>query len=649
MSSKKFKFGFIANSAEIANMFSNCIDPHNEEVSIRYSSMEDAIPVAKDFLKEGMEVVLSSDGTGSLLIQTLGYPIVNITRTHLDILNALLKAKDFGPFIAITMFGAPLDGITLFDELLSIKVRQVVFSTKEQLIRGISDAMREGIDCLVGAGISQHIVEAMGGKFVRVPLRKDMIVQALREARAIATARGNEKENEEELRTILQIIKEGLVVVDNEGVVKICNQMAADILRTGLEETMNRPLPEFLREAGMLNVLNTGEAEIDQIRQLRDDYIVVNSLPIRIEDKTHGVVSTFQEATRIHNIDLKLKEKVYLSGFVAKYTEDHIKGKSLEVKKMVEKARKYAQTDLAILIQGETGTGKEVLGQTIHNLSRRKAWPFVAINCSALTETLLESELFGYEEGAFTGAKKGGKMGLFELGQHGTIFLDEIADISPGIQVKLLRVLEEKKVRRVGGDRLIPVDVRIISSTLKDLLKEIESGLFRMDLYFRLASHRLRLPPLRERPEDIPEILRSLPHKYGKGKEAISPPMLDLMRDYHWPGNIREMISLVETYLTLLSGPKPDEQLFFDLFGEFCQTRPRTTGEPDPAGPTPAGPTPAGPDHGFDLPVRPLRDQLEEHEKFIIHETFKKLRYNRRETAKMLGIGMTTLWRKLNS
>ena len=173
-------------------------------------------------------------------------------------------------------------------------------------------------------------------------------------------------------------------------------------------------------------------------------------------------------------------------------------------------------------------------------------------------------------------------MGLFELGQQGTIFLDEIADIAPNIQVKLLRVIEEKKVRRIGGDRLIPVDVRIISSTLKDLLKEIELGRFQMDLYFRLANHKLTLPPLRERLEDIPDILRKLLQRYGKGEGAISPAMIELMKNYRWPGNLRELNSLVETYLILSGGSKVDERLFLELFEEVCQNQPLPTSDQQP-------------------------------------------------------------------
>jgi propionate catabolism operon transcriptional regulator len=452
-------------------------------------------------------------------------------------------------------------------------------------------------------------------------------------------ARRKEKENEEEMHTILQIIKEGLIVLDKEGKVKICNQMAADILGLDRRQTGHR-LPEFLRETGLLNVLNSGEAEIDQIRRVRGEYIVVNSSPIKIEDKTCGVVSTFKEASRIHKIDLMIKEKSYPKGFVAKYYLEHIAGGSPNIRRVVEKARKYAETDLTILIQGESGTGKEVLGQAIHNLGRRKKFPFIAINCSELTESLLESELFGYEEGAFTGAKKGGKLGLFELGNQGSILLDEIADIPLNTQAKLLRVIEEKQVRRIGGDRLIHVDVRIISSTWKDLVEEMELGAFRRDLYFRLACLKLTIPPLRERLHDIPDILLTLLQKYGKGTDAISPGMMERMKNYSWPGNIRELNSVVESYLILLGSSRVDERLFHELFDDLCENEVSAPAEPSPVGSR---------ECRFLPPGSTLRDQLEEHEKAIIQETLRKFRFNRKETAKYLGVSVNTLWRKLNS
>ncbi len=638
MPMQKYKFGFIANSIEVADMFSACIDPYSEEVTVRYTTMEEAIPVATELLESGIEVLLCSDGTGSLLLQTLGQPIVNITRTHLDVLKSLMKAKKYGPFIGLTNYGAPIGGIELFDALLSVKTRQVVFTNKTELINGITEAVQAGIDCLVGAGVSQHIVSGLGGSFVRVPLRRDMIIQALKEARAMASARRKEKKDQEEMRIILQIIKEGMLVIDNFDNVKICNQAAADILGVGLQEVIGKPVSEFLQDSDLLGILRNGKAELDQICRVGGEYLVTNSLPIVIDGKAQGVVSTFKEAARIHNIDRKLKEKLYLDGFVATYTVHQIDSRSPQMKKVIEKAKKYAETDLSILLQGETGTGKEILGHTVHNLSSRRDKPFVAINCSALTESLLESELFGYEEGAFTGAKKGGKIGLFELANQGSIFLDEIADMSPNIQVKLLRVIEEKKVRRIGGDRLIPVDVRIISSTWKDLREEMEQGGFRMDLFFRVANLKVRIPPLRERVEDIPCLVRKLLKKYGKDKRAISPDMYAAMESYHWPGNVRELNSLVESYLILLGDRDRDEALFRDLFEDLgIQGRNKER----PAEDEPADQPPPS-------PVKSLHEQAEDFERSIINETLSRFQFNRKATARHLGISMNTLWRKMN-
>jgi len=639
MSAKKFKFGFVANSVEIADMFSECIDPHSEEVTVRYGTMEEAIPIATELLESGMEVLLCSDGTGSLLLQTLGQPIVNIPRTHLDVLNALLKAKQYGPLIGLTTFGSPIGGIELLDGLLSVRTRQIVFRNKAELVKGITEALDMGVDCVVGAGVSQYIVSGLGGKFVRVPLRRDIIIQALKEARAMAAARRKEEKDREEMRIILQIIKEGMLVIDNWGNVKICNEAAAKILGVGLQEVIGKPVSDFLHDSDLPGILKSGNAELDQICRVGDEYLVTDSLPIILEGDIHGVVSTLKEATRIHHIDRKLKEKLYLDGFVARYNMHQVDGKSPQMKKVIQKAGKYARTDLSVLLQGETGTGKEIIAHTIHNLSGRKDRPFVAINCSALTESLLESELFGYEEGAFTGAKKGGKIGLFELAAQGSIFLDEIADTSANIQVKLLRVIEQKSVRRIGGNRLITVDVRIISSTWKDLREEIEQRRFRMDLFYRLASLNIRIPPLRERIEDIPCLLGKLLEKYGKNKGALSPDMYAALESYHWPGNVRELNSLVESYLVLLGNRERDEALFRDLFEDLRLHNPRTTREIQ-------GEKLESP---LTSPVRSLREQVEEFERAAINEALGRFQFNRKATARNLGISMNTLWRKLNS
>ncbi|WP_052090623.1 sigma 54-interacting transcriptional regulator [Desulfosporosinus sp. HMP52] len=231
---------------------------------------------------------------------------------------------------------------------------------------------------------------------------------------------------------------------------------------------------------------------------------------------------------------------------------------------MIHTAQKIATTDLPVLILGESGTGKELIAQAIHNASWRQNKPFIAINLASLPETLIESELFGYEEGAFTGAQKAGKPGLFELAIGGTLFLDEIGEISPHIQVKLLRVLEEKEIRRIGGAKIIPIDLRIIAATNQDINKMVKEGSFRRDLYFRICVSPLEIPPLRTRVDDIMELGEYFFSSYNKKNTKITPDTLNLMLAYDWPGNVRELKEIIR-FCTQLG---EDEHEGFELFNQ---------------------------------------------------------------------------------
>lgn len=263
-----------------------------------------------------------------------------------------------------------------------------------------------------------------------------------------------------------------------------------------------------------------------------------------------------------------LRQNIVGKGYYAKYSFDDIKGKSEEIVEAKIRAEKLAKTDLTILIDGESGTGKELFASAIHNASKRNKAPFIAVNFSAISDELLESELFGYEEGSFTGAKKGGKIGLFEQAEKGTIFLDEIGDISIKMQSKLLRVLQEKEIRRVGADRIIPVDIRIIAATNKDLRQMIQEKQFREDLYYRLKMGYVGLPALRHRKEDIPIIIESTFESKDMKSRSIDGRVLDVLINYDWPGNIRELINTL-MYMSAVCDEKildisslPDDRFF---------------------------------------------------------------------------------------
>jgi transcriptional regulator, propionate catabolism operon regulatory protein len=636
---RRFRFAFVSNSEEVGEAVRAYSDPAIEQVTLNLATMERAVPVAQTLLADGVEVIIGGGGTGSLLAETIGQPVVKLDRSPLDFLRALTEAKRFGAKIAVTNFAKPVEGCDLFEEILSVHLRQIIFSKSDELEIGVRNAVREGCQVVVGGGICRDVANRLGVSSVLIVPPQESVLQTLQEARAVALARRTERRNLEELTAILHTVREGIVAIDNRGRVKIFNDAAAEIFRSILSRAsgaglVGKRLPAVLEPMGLGRTLNTGIAETDQVRRIGNIDVVVSSLPIFVDGEAVGAISTIRETSRIHGLDRKVREKLYKKGFVAKHTLEQTVEGSPSLKPLLEKARRYAEAEAAILIEGETGTGKELLAQGVHNASKRQGQPFLGINCSALSESLLESELFGYEEGAFTGARRGGKVGLFELANKGTLFLDEIADISPNLQVRLLRAIEEGEIMRLGGDRIVRVDVRVVSSSQRNLFQATQDRAFRADLYFRLATLRLTLPPLRERTEDFSSLLRVLFAKHGRELRAAPTRLTKFLTQYDWPGNVRELDSLVRTYLALSDEHGAfNEQLFLQVFGELCLARKiesSTLREGDPP-----------PDS-----MGPLKEQLRHFEAKLIHRVLEECRYNRTHAARKLGISVNSLWRK---
>jgi propionate catabolism operon transcriptional regulator len=283
-------------------------------------------------------------------------------------------------------------------------------------------------------------------------------------------------------------------------------------------------------------------------------------------------------------------------------------------------------TDSTVLLQGESGTGKEMLAQGIHLASRRKKGPFVAINCAALPENLLESELFGYEEGSFTGARKGGKPGLFELAHHGTIFLDEMGELPLILQARLLRVLQEREVMRIGGSKVIPVDVRVIAATNRKLVDQVHQGLFREDLFFRLAILVLRIPPLRERKEDIPLLIEAFIRDWNKTNRLhLTDDDIRKLQSYSWPGNVRELSNFIERAMVLLEAGES-----IDLFDPNVWINAERQ-----------------PMHKTNVSFETMGPGTEETEEEYIKRVLKEEGGNMGRAAKRMGMHRSTLWRKI--
>jgi PAS domain S-box-containing protein len=429
---------------------------------------------------------------------------------------------------------------------------------------------------------------------------------------------------------------DGLVVIDKDGMVRMLNRPYADFLGVDQESSIGKHVTEVIENTRMHIVAQTGKEEVAQLQKINGNYMIATRVPIIKDGKIVGVVGKvlFKNLDELNSLTKRVqsleKELSRYKGEFrernkATYTFDSLIGNSPTFLDAKDQAKKAAKSDSNVLILGESGTGKELFAHSIHNDSKRSMGVFIKVNCAAIPAELLESELFGYEEGSFTGAKKGGKIGKFEAADGGTIFLDEIGELPLHMQVKLLRVLQEKEVERIGSTRSIPIDVRIIAATNRNLEEMVEKGEFRLDLYYRLKVMIIEVPKLSERSEDIKMLVHHFLGKYqklmNKPIEGISDRALRILSSYTWLGNIRELENTIERALNMVD---EDEMVTSDHLPEEIR--------------------------GYKRPssALTLNEVMEETERQTIINYLAIMNGNKSGTAKMLGISRTTLYEKMN-
>ncbi|WP_193065396.1 sigma-54 interaction domain-containing protein [Oceanobacillus oncorhynchi] len=349
------------------------------------------------------------------------------------------------------------------------------------------------------------------------------------------------------LEDIIESVHDGILVIDSSGIVQLINEEYTNITGVQKEQIIGRPLLQVRPGALLPSVMKSGKPREGVFRKERDMEYVVDMAPIYENNEIIGAVSICKSITEVYVLSKELKqskqrvnqlEKTVRRIHQAKYSFSDIIGKDPSLQKVMTQAKRIAHSDLNILINGESGTGKEIFAQAIHQESNRNAFPFVPVNCASIPSSLLESELFGYEAGAFTNSKQDGKIGLFELADKGTLFLDEIGDMPLELQAKLLRVLQEGTFRKIGGLIEQEIDVRIIAATNKDLVNMTQKERFREDLFYRINSVHLIIPPLRDRKDDIPELASFF---LDSQNVQIEEKVMDTLLQYDWPGNIREL------------------------------------------------------------------------------------------------------------
>ena len=456
--------------------------------------------------------------------------------------------------------GIPKGIVTLNDVVNIIRDDSCENIKEKFLLKNISDIPKDliVIDMAESAIKARNIMKERS--IGRLPvINEGKMVGVVRTIDILNKVYSKIDETKEAYEFVFDNLHEAVCVVDKEGIISLWGGRAEKLYGVSKEEAVGKKLKELFPKALLLDVLKTGKAAENAIHSPRENtYINRSAMPLIVKEKLIGALSTDRDISEVMNLSMELeltKEKLdYLQTEVSRMNEDkfsfgNILGKSLIMKNTVDIAAQVAATTSSVLISGESGTGKEVFARAIHQASGRSG-PFVAINCSAIPDNLFESEMFGYEGGAFTGALSKGKVGKVELANKGTIFLDEIGDMPLYMQAKLLRVLQERQVSRVGGEKAVDVDIRVISATHRNLKDMVRTGAFREDLYYRLNVVNLKLPSLNERSEDIPMFVKYFMEDFCSENHInlpnIRPEVYQKLMGYEWPGNIRELKNTVE-------------------------------------------------------------------------------------------------------
>ncbi len=484
--------------------------------------------------------------------------MVEISMTGFDIIEALIRCKEeFHPKrVALCIHNIELGSFNQLETLFDYSIDYYDVYDEKSAQETINIAMEKGTDVFVGAGTICGLCDKAGLRRVHIKTKSSTIEDALKEAINTAITINMERSKSNIVRTIMNTTPYAVMTIDESGkIININNQAYLTYQISTLVDMVGHPVSDVCSDLNW-KIAMKSDIQTEEVIVRNDKSYYVQYKPVIMKGKGSGLIIVTQNTENIQEVETKIRRSLNNKGLTAKYTFDDIIGSSKEIKKIITIAKRYSKVDSNVFIIGETGTGKELFAQSIHNASSRRTQPFIALNCAAVPENLLESELFGYIEGAFSGASKRGKVGLFELAHKGTIFLDEIGEIPVTLQAKLLRVLQEKEIRRIGSDTVNPIDVRVISATNINIEEKIQSGEFRSDLYYRLNLLDLVIPPLNQRKDDIQELvdhyLTRFACEMGSPIPKLTEKAAKLLWEYSWPGNIRELRNICER-LTVLN------------------------------------------------------------------------------------------------
>lgn len=613
------KVACILPDSSLIDRTRNAFGDDHKDICIEVGLMKEGVEKAAKLVAEGSDVIISRGRTACMIQESNpDLSVVRIPFTVLDVFQTIERVKLLGRSIGVIAFSPMILGLDHLGTMLGTSIRFYPLEHASDVEPMVKKAIKDNVDIIVGGAVTGTAANKLNIPFAVIESSSESLQQAAQEAKNIAVAKQREKAKGNLFRVVLDYAYDGIISVNAEGIITMFNPVAERVIQKNSSMAIGHNIKNIWPDLELHKVLNSGKEDLAQLLTINKEQVVCNKVPIRVNDQVVGAVINFQDVTKLQQMEAKVRRRLFATGHVANLSFEDIIGNSPQLQKSVSLAKDFAQTDSAILIQGETGTGKELFAQSIHNDSNRHHGPFVALNCAALPEQILESELFGYVGGAFTGAIKKGKAGLFEIAHGGTLFLDEIAEMKYSTQGKLLRVLQEKKVMRLGSDRVTPVNVRIIAATNKSLKSMVNENKFRADLYYRLNVLQLKLYPLRSRIEDVSILAHYFLDKFCvkmNRKVSLSSHAKKELTKYNWPGNVRELQNIIERILATMKGAKMSTETIRQHLEDL---------------------------HESDLHIKLINNEMDEIKQALIMS-----RGNHTEAAKILGVSRSTLWRKL--
>ena len=593
-----------------------------------------------------VDVVLAAGSNGAYLRDHLSVPVVMVKVNGFDVLSAITRATTVWPNepIGLVLHETISHELADLSGWLSVGLKQRAYRSVDEVRTAVRDLAAEGCRVIIGPGMACDLAQQEGLESVFL-YSLGAVEEAFERSVELARVSRQKESKRVRLNTIVAHLRDGVAAFDDAGQLEAVNPAMLELLGLDRDRDVSaqlaRTVGPWLRKALQ------GDGPLDErIEQIGERSLIVNCVPIVEQGARSGVVVTVQDALVAQRIDRSLRTSQRPRHLVARHRLDDLIGESAALERVRRLARAGAAHDVTVLLTGESGTGKELVAQGIHNASPRRGNPFVAFNCAALPEGLIESELFGHEEGAFTGARRGGKPGLFEMAHTGTIFLDEIGEMPPALQSRLLRVLQEREVMKLGSGRATPIDVRVIAATHRDLHALVDEGGFRADLYFRLNLLQIELPPLRERREDVPQLARHLLSRsalqYGLSEAAVERVLAflaPLFACYAWPGNVRELENLLTRAAIYPGGAAgeagEDWQAVFPEFGRMEQAE---AGKASISGSGISG------SNGSNATAEAAPARSSPTREDVLN-ALERAGGNRAAASRALGIGRTTLWR----